>query len=181
MCVIVTGAVIVTMAVIVFSLSMFSMTMLSVIMFSVVMMPMFMRIVAAIRTMHMPGLIVAHIGAAFRVKRRFDVNDPAAQRSRHALQLFVLTHANAVRKNLQGYMQISQAPRQTRQIARLADAYLRQGFRRRDHLDQTAIFEHKRIAAPQHDVERQVHGERQTVGRLEIRPSPVPTVRIQQN
>lgn len=97
------------------------------------------------------GVRVAGIGAAFRVERRFDLDDARAQSLHHRLDDVIAPDAQALPRYLGRQMPIAEMPGKANQMLRIAAADFHKRLRRRDDLDQPAILEHQRVTAAQRD------------------------------
>ena len=124
-----------------------------------------MMVVPAAGTVHMrlfnfgPG-----VGAAFRIERRVNLRDLAAKPARHVLDHRVTANANAIGKNLHRQVPVSEVIGEAREVARFANADFRQRFRRGDDFDETAVFQHERVAATQHHRLRKIEQKFEPVG-----------------
>jgi hypothetical protein len=65
------------------------------------------------------------------------------------------------------------------QMVRIAPSNFKQRLRRRDDLDQAAVFQHQRVAAAQRHRVFQVEQEFQSTGARHRHPPPVPIVEIE--
>lgn len=103
--------------------------------------------------MIMPGMVMrvarrcvrmaaGGIGAAFRIERRFDLDDPRAEPLHHRLDDVIATDAQAPPRDLGRQMAVAEMPADPNQVLRVVAADLRQRLRRRHDLDQPAIVEH---------------------------------------
>jgi hypothetical protein len=92
---------------------------------------------------------LAVIGATFRIKRRFDFDDPRSQPLRHFLDHVVAPDAQRFGRNLCRQVTVAEMPGDADQMLRIGATDLQERLGRRNHLDQTAILEHQRIAAAQ--------------------------------
>jgi len=117
------------------------MIMRRVVMSKVVMGVMVVRVACRMR------VVIAIIGAAFGIERRFDFDHPRAQPHHHFLDHMVTPDAQRFGQNLRRQMTVAEMPGDANQMLRIGATDFRQALRRCDHLDQTAILEHQRIAA----------------------------------
>jgi hypothetical protein len=111
-----------------------------------------------VRGMTVPRMImriicvrVAGIGAAFGIERRFDLDQARAQPSHHRLDHMIAADAQSPLRDLGRQVPIAEVPGEANQMLRIAPPDFQKRFGRRHHLDQPAIFEHQRVAAPQGD------------------------------
>jgi len=118
------------------------------------------------------------IGAAFRIERRFDLDDAGAQPARHILDHMIAANAQALLQQFRRQMPIAQMPRHPRQRRRIRAANFRQRLGRRDHFDDAPIFQRQPIAAAQHHRLRQIEQERQPAyaGHRDAPPMPLVVV-----
>ena len=119
------------------------------------------------------------IGAAFRIERRFDLEDPRAQSLHHRLDDVIAPDAQAPPRDLRRQMAVAEMPGDPNQVLRVVTADLRQRLRRRHHLDQPAIVKHQRVTAPQRDRVFQIEQERESARARHRHPPPVPIVEIE--
>jgi hypothetical protein len=76
-------------------------------------------------------------------------------------------------------MTVAEMPGQTNQMLRVAAPDLEQRLRRRDHLDQPAIFQHQRVTAAQRNRVFKVEQEFKSARARHRHPPPVPVVEIE--
>src|SRR3984957_17167990 len=88
----------------------------------------------------------AHVGAAFRVERRFDRDDLSAQAPRHLLDYRIPANAQALLQEFGRQMAIAKMPGDARQRRRVGGANFGQRLRRGDDLDDARIVEHEGIS-----------------------------------
>ena len=91
------------------------------------------------------------IGAAFRVERRFDLDQARTQPLHHRFDHVVAPDTQAAAGNLRRQVTIAEMPGDTNQMLRIAAADFHQRLRRRHDLDQPAILKHQCIASTQGD------------------------------
>jgi hypothetical protein len=121
------------------------------------------------------GVRVAGIGAAFRVERSLDLGEARAQPPHHFLDDMIAPDAQAAAGDLRLQVAVTQMPGQADQMLRVVATDLHERLRGRDDLDQPAVFEHQRVAAPQRDRGFQVEQKRKPA-RAGHRHSPPVTV-----
>jgi hypothetical protein len=127
------------------------------------------------------GVAVTIIGAAFGVEWRFDLDHPRAQSLHHFLDHMVTPDAKRFRRNLRRQMTVAEMPGDADQLLRILAADFEQRLRRRDHLDQTAILEHQRIAAAQRRCILEIEQEFEPTGTHHRHPPAVAIVEIEHN
>lgn len=141
-----------------------------------------------VRGMFMPGMpmhglrrmsVTARIGTAFGIERRLDLDDARAQPLHHRLDDVIAANAQALRHDLRRQVAIAEMPGDPNQMQGIDAPDLDQRLGSRDHLDQTAVFEHQRIAATQRDGMLQVEQELQPARPGHRHPPPVPVVEIE--
>jgi len=94
---------------------------------------------------------VTGIGAAFRIERRFDLNQAGPQTLHHRFDHVVAPDAQAACGDLRRQVTIAEMPGDANQMLRIAAADFHQRLRRRHDLDQPAILKHQCIASTQGD------------------------------
>src|SRR5665213_3008035 len=119
----------------------------------VMMVAMVMVMVMAVRCMIMPRMIMrmivvarfgsvamaaAGIGAAFRIKRRFDLDHPRAQSLHHCFDDVIAPNPQPLADNLGRQMAVAEMPGDPDQMMRVGDANLDQRFRR-DHVIEAMV------------------------------------------
>src|SRR5271155_2974683 len=83
----------------------------------------------------------AHVGAAFRVERRFDRDDLRAQAPRHLLDHRIPANAQALLQEFGRQMTIAEMPGDARQRRRVGGANFRQRLGSGDDFDDAPIVE----------------------------------------
>jgi len=121
------------------------------------------------------------IGAALGVEGCFDLDDPRAKPLQHCLDDVIAPDAQAPGSDLRRQMPVAEMPGEANQMLRVAAADLRQRLRRRDDLDQPAIFEHQRVASPQRDRAFQVEQKFKPARAGHYHPPTVAIVKIEHN
>jgi len=142
---------------------------------------MIMRLVAvwiAFRRRRMKGV---GISAAFRIERRLDLDDARPQPLHHCLDDVIAPDAQALGHDLRRQMTVAKMPGNPNQMVRVVATDLRQRLRRRDHLDQSTIVKHQRIAASQRDRVFEVEQKLKSARARHRHPAPVPVVEIEHN
>jgi len=129
--------------------------------------------------MRIIGVRVAGIGAAFRIERRFDLDQARAQPSQHRLDHMIAADAQSPLRDLGRQMPIAEVPGKPHQMLRIAPPDFQQRLGRGHHLDQSAIFEHQRVAAAQGDRMFQIEQEFQPARALHHHPPTVAIVKIE--
>jgi hypothetical protein len=145
---------------------------------------MIMRIVMVVRMMVVSmavfgGVAAVGIGAAFGIERRLDLDDARAQSLHHGFDDMVAPNPQALAGDLGRQMPVAEMPGDPDQMVRIDAADLHQRLRRRDDLDQPAIFEHQRIATAQRHRVFEVEQEFKPSGARHRHPPPVPIVEIE--
>ena len=162
-------------------------------MFVVVMMVVSMVVIVAVmvsamlvRGMTVPRMIVriiwvrvAGIGAAFGIERCFDLDQARAQPSQHRLDHMIAADAQSPLRDLGRQVPIAEVPGEADQMLRIAPPDFQQRLGRGHHLDQSAIFEHQRVAAAQGDRMFQIEQEFQPARALHHHPPTVAIVKIE--
>lgn len=126
---------------------MMSVTVMSAIMVSVIMVSMIMLSIVVVAV----GVRRARsrIGAAFRIERRLDLDDAAAEPLHHVGDHVVAADANPFFADLGRQMTIADMPGKPRELARADAANLQKRLGRGDDLDKAPILQHQRVAAAQ--------------------------------
>ncbi len=148
----------------------------------VVVMVMFMVIVSAMGSVHMRLFdLRASIGAAFGIEWRFNMGDFAAEPACHLFNNVVTPNADAIDENLNRQMAIAKMPGEAGEIAWFGHADFRKFFGRGDHFNQPPIFEHQRIAAPQHDRFGKIEQEFESMRAGHRNAPAMPRIEIEQD
>ena len=121
----------------------------------------------------------ADIGAAFRIERRLDLDDAGAEAFHHLLDYMVTADSQVFSRNLHRQVAIAEMPGEPHHLPEIDAAKLDQRLRRRDHLDEPAIFKHQGVAATQRDRLRQVEQEFQAARAGHSHATPVAVVELQ--
>jgi len=121
----------------------------------------------------------AGIGATFRIERRLDLDDARAESLHHRLDDVILPDAERLWHDLRRQMPVAEMPGDPDQMMRIAPLDLEQRFRRRDHLDQPAVFQHQRVAAAQGDGVFEVEQEFEAARARHRHAPPVPVVEVE--
>ena len=121
----------------------------------------------------------AGVGAAFGIERRLDLDHAGAEPLHHGFDHMIAPDPQALSYDLRRQMAVAEMPGDPHQMVRIDDADLRQRLRRRDHLDQPAIFQHQRIAAAQRHRVFEVEQEFKPSCARHRHPPPVPIVEIE--
>jgi hypothetical protein len=138
------------------------------IMMSVIMVRMIMMSVAALQ-----------IGAAFRIERRLDGPQLAAQPLDHRLDHMVPANAQPAIGDLHREMAVAEMPGEAQQVIGAVDADFHQRFRCAHHLHQPAIIEPDGITRAKRDRFRQVEQESEAAHALHRNPAAMPVIIIQ--
>ena len=101
----------------------------------------------------------AHIGAAFRVERRFDRDHGRAESARHVLDHRIAADAQAPFRQLGRQVAIAEVPGDAGQRGGIGGADFGERLRRGDDLDDAAVLELQSVAGAQHHRFRQVEQE----------------------
>lgn len=119
------------------------------------------------------------IGAAFRIERRFDLDDPRTEPLHHRLDDVIAPDTQAPCRDLRRQMAVAEMPCDPNQVLRVVAADLGQRLRRRHDFDQPAIVEHQRVTAAQRDRVLQIEQKFQSARAPHRHPPPVPIVEIE--
>ena len=93
------------------------------------------------------------IGAALRIKRRLDLDQPGTQTLHHSLDHMIAPNAQTFRHDLRRQVAVAEMPGDANQMLRVLVADFHERLRRRHDFDQPTIFKHQRVAAAQGDFE----------------------------
>ena len=150
----------------------------------VIVMRMIMMIVMAMAVTVVAVLVTglamaAEIGAAFRIEWGLDLDDPRAEPFDHVLDHMIAPDAQVPAGELNRQMTVAEMPGDSDQEMRVVAANLEQGFGGGDDLDQPAVLEHQRVAAPQHYNLRQVEQELKSARARHHHPAAVPIVEFE--
>lgn len=119
------------------------------------------------------------IGAAFRIERRFDLDDSCTEPLDHRLDDVIAPDPQALGHDLRRQMAVAEMPGDPNQVLRVVAADLGQRLRRRHDFDQPAIVEHQRVTAPQRDRVLQIEQKLEPARARHRHPPPVPIVEIE--
>ena len=119
------------------------------------------------------------IGAAFRIERRFDLDDPRAQSLHHRLDHVIPADAQALRHDLGRQMAVAEMPGDANQMQGIGAADFDQRLGGRHDLDQAAVFQHQRIAAAKCGGVFKIEQELEPARARHRHPPPVPVVEIE--
>ncbi len=92
---------------------------------------------------------IAGIGPAFRIERRFDLDNARTKSLHHSLDHMIMTNPKTLSDNLGRQMPIAEVPSQPHQMRWISSSDFKKLLGGSDHLDQPAILQHQRIAAAQ--------------------------------
>ncbi len=95
------------------------------------------------------GVFGRFIGACVGLEGRLDMRNLRAEPAHHVFQHVVAAHANAVGEDFGLRVPVADVIGHARKLPRIGAAHLGQFFRRSDDLDQPAVFQNQRVAAPQ--------------------------------
>ena len=172
------------MAVVMVMIAMLVMVMVIVVLMTVLMTAM------GVRRMIVPRMVMcfacrrgrmaaAGIGSAFRIERRFDLDNPRAQPLHHRLDDMIAPDPQASCRDLCRQMAVSEMPGDPNQMLRVVAADLRQRLRHRHDFDQPAIVEHQRVTTPQRHRMFQIEQKRESARAGHRHPPPVTIVEIE--
>ncbi len=151
---------------------------IAMIMMMMVMSVMIMRGVVVlsiiVRSNRMP--MVATVGAAFRIERRFDFYHARAETSCHGLDDVIAADAQSFAHDLRRQMAIAEMPGDTNEMLRIAAANFSERLRRCDHLDEATVFQHQRVAAPQRNGIFKIKQELKPARAVHRHPPPVTVI-----
>lgn len=121
---------------------------------SMIVVAMFVVDMIAVRGMIVCIMIVARmpaarIGTAFWIERRFDGDHFCTETLHHLLDDMIAADTKSLADDLRRQMPVAEMPGDTHQMVWIGAAYLDQRFGRCDHLDQSSVFQHQRVAAAQ--------------------------------
>ncbi len=102
------------------------------------------------------GVFGRFIGACVWLEGRLDMRNLRAEPAHHVFQHVVAAHANAVGEDFGLRVPVADVIGHARKLPRIGAAHLGQFFRRSDDLDQPAVFQNQRVAAPQRQRLRQI-------------------------
>jgi len=119
------------------------------------------------------------IGAAFRIERRFDLDDAGPQPLHHCLDDVVAPDAQGLGHDLGRQMAVAKMPGDPDQMMRIRTLDLDQRLGRRNHLDQPAILQHQRVTAAQRDRIFEIEQEGQSARAGHSHAPPVAVVEIE--
>jgi len=123
--------------------------------------------------------VPAGIGAPFGVERCFDLGDSCAQPLRHFLDDVIAPDAQAPCRDLRRQMPVAEMPGEANQMLGVTATDLHQRLWRGHNLDQSAVVEHERVAAPQRHRMFQIEQELKPVCARHRHPPPVAVVEIE--
>ncbi len=92
----------------------------------------------------------ADIGAAFRIERRFDRDDCAAEAARHLLDHGIAADAQALSHQFGRQVAIAEVPGDARQRGGVGGADFGERFGRGDDFDDAAVLQLQPVAGAQH-------------------------------
>ena len=136
---------------------------------------MIMRLMIGVR------VTVGGISAALWIERRFDFDHPRAQSLDHRFDDMVAPNPQTPSGDLRRHMAIAEVPGEANQVLCVATANFQKRLRRRNHLDQTAIFQHQRVATAQGDRTLEVEQKTQPARARHHQPPAVAIVEIEHN
>ena len=119
------------------------------------------------------------IGAAFGIERRLDLDHAGAETLHHRLDDVVAADPQTLSHDLGRQMTVAEMPGDPHQMLRIVAADLGQRFGGRDHLDQSAVVEHQRVAAPQRHRVFQIEQKLKAARAGHRHPPPVAVVEIE--
>ncbi len=92
-------------------------------------------------------MALAAVGAAFRIERCLDLDQPRPQTAHHRFDDVVAPDSQATACDLRRQVTVAKMPGDANQMLRIVAANFDQRLRRRDDLYQPAVLEHQRVAA----------------------------------
>jgi hypothetical protein len=122
------------------------------------------------------SLTATGICTALRIERRFDRNEARTESANHVLDHMIAADAQPLPDDLRRQMPVAEMPRDPHQMQRIGAANFDQWLRRTDYLDQSAVFQHERIAAAQRDCLFQIEEEFEPARSGHRHASPMPVV-----
>jgi hypothetical protein len=124
-------------------------------------------------TVIMCGVATVRVGAALGIERRFDLDHERAETSCHCFDHVVAADAKPFAGNLCRQVAVSQMPGNANEMLRIAATNFSQRLRRCDYLDETAVFQHQRVAAAQRDRAFEVEQELKSARAGHCHPAPM--------
>ena len=122
------------------------------------------------------SMTAAGIGAAFRIERRVDRSHARTQSAHHILDDMIAADSKPLAGDLRRQMAVAEMPGDPHHMLRIAGANFGQRLGRGDDLDETAIFQHQRVAAAQRHRLFQIKQELQAVRPGHRHAAPVTVV-----
>jgi hypothetical protein len=107
------------------------------------------RMIMGLVAMRFVRMATASIGAAFRIERRFDLDNTRAQSLDHRLDDVIPADPYSPTRDLGRQMAVAEMPGNPHQMLRILAADFKQRLRRRHDLHQPAVLKHQRIATTQ--------------------------------
>jgi hypothetical protein len=138
----------------------------------------FGMIVACMAVRFVP-VIIAGIGAAFRIERGFDLDHPRPQPLHHAFDDVIAANSQGAPCDLRRQVAVTKMPGDANQMLRIVAANFKQRLRRRHDLDQPAILQHQRIASAQRHGMFEIQQELEPARPRHRHPPPVAVVEIE--
>ena len=138
----------------------------------------FGMIVACMAVRFVP-VIIAGIGAAFRIERGFDLDHPRPQPLHHAFDDVIATNSQGSPRDLRRKVAVTKMPGDANQMLGVVAANFKQRLRRRHDLDQPAVLQHQRIASAQRHGMFEVEQEFESTRPHHRHPPPVAIVEIE--
>lgn len=126
--------------------------------------------------MTMRSMTATGIRSTLGIERRFNDDHTRAEAAHHVLDHMIAADAKALADDLCRQVTIPKMPGDPHQMMRIGAADLHQRFGRRDHLDESPVFQHQGIAAAQGHGFLQVQQEFQPSRTGHGHAAPVPVV-----
>jgi len=156
------------------------MVMVAMIVMTMIVMRMIMMTVVVMRviimTMRMAGLGVR---AAFGIERRFDLHHLRTKPLHHGFNDMVAADTQALGHELRRQMAVAEMPGDADEMVRVVTADFQQRLGCRNHLDQTAVFQHQRIATAERNGSLQVEQKLEAPRPRHCHAAAVPIVEIE--
>src|SRR5580698_4531174 len=89
------------------------------------------------------------VRTAFRIERRFNLDDTPTESAQHLFQHMVAANAQRPCQNLRRYMAVAEMPGDTRQMLRIVAAHFKKQFRRGNDFHQPSVVEDQGVAVTQ--------------------------------
>jgi hypothetical protein len=119
------------------------------------------------------------VGAALGIERGLDLDHTRAKPLHHRLDDVIAADAQGLGHELRRQVTIAEMPGDADEVVRIVAADLEQRLGRRDHLDQTPVLQHQRIAAAERNGILEVEQEFEAPRPRHSHAAAVPIVEIE--